>query len=85
MWKVEYEATDVFVPGPPVTVFEAPPGWSGSAEFAEAYEIAPDDERFLIPVSVDSSGEEIDVQARVVLVNNFMEELKRRVPDGGSR
>jgi hypothetical protein len=81
MWKVEYEATDVFVPGPPVTIFEAPRGWSGSAEFAEPYEIATDDQRFLIPVSVASSGAEEDPRVRVVLVNNFVEELKRRVPD----
>jgi serine/threonine-protein kinase len=81
MWKVEYAADRIFEPGPPVRIFGAPPGWTGSAQFGESYEIAPDDEGFIIAVSGGSSLGEGDARSRVVLVNNFMEELKRRVPN----
>jgi serine/threonine-protein kinase len=81
VWKVEYAADPVFEPGPPVKFFEAPSQWNGSAQFGEAYEIAPDDARFIILLQGDSTLEEGDPRVRVVLMNNFTEELKRRVPN----
>jgi len=82
MWYVEFEADAVFRAGPPRVLFDPPPGWIGSPRFAEAFDVAPDDERFILPVSASSSDELAGGTAgpRFVLVNNFFEELKRLVP-----
>ena len=81
-WVVEFDATDdVFRFGTPTLLFDAPQGWTGSGRYAEPYEVAPDDERFLIPVEVAPGGAEGPVAPPFVLVNNFAEVLKRMVPN----
>ena len=81
MWRVEYAADPIFEPGPPERLFEGPAAWAGSAWFGEPFEITPDDSRFLIALSGASSPVAGAPRSRVVLMNNFMEEVKRRVPN----
>ena len=47
------------------------------------YDVAPDDQRFLVATQgrVDGSEEDGDLGAETVLVQNFFEELKARVPN----
>ena len=80
-WVVEFEATDVFSHGTPTLLFDAPQGWTGSQRYAEQYEVAPGDERFLIPVTAATAGPAGPVAPPFVLVNNFAEVLKRMVPN----
>ena len=77
MWMVEVETADVFRHGAPVLLFDSP-GWTGSPRFAEAFEVAWSDERFLIAVPAGAEGFD---GPRFVLVNSFSEELKRLVPN----
>ncbi|MFV1988760.1 MAG: hypothetical protein ACC682_15920 [Gemmatimonadota bacterium] len=77
MWMVEVETSDVFRYGAPALMFESP-GWTGSGPFAEAFEVARGDDRFLIAASADVGG--LD-GPRFVLVNNFVEVLNRLVPE----
>jgi len=77
MWMVEVETTDVFRFGAPVLMFDSP-GWTGSGPFGEPFDVAQGDDRFLIARSVNV--EEGDGPP-FVLVNNFVEELKQRVPE----
>jgi Tol biopolymer transport system component len=79
MRMVEYEATDVFRFEAPVLLFDSP-GWSGSQPFGEPFDVEPGDERFIIAVNAGSVGGDAESGPRFVLVNNFMEELKRLVP-----
>ncbi len=78
MWVVEIDATDAFRFGSPNLLFDAPNGWVGSAQFAEPYDVSGDDERLILPVyaTSDTGGA---TGPRLVLVNNFTEELKRVV------
>jgi len=80
-WVVEFDATDVFRFDTPSLLFDAPQGWIGSARYAEQYEVAPGDERFLIPVRAAGGGADGPAAPRFVLVNNFAEVLKRMVPE----
>ena len=80
MWMVEYESTDVFRPGAPVVLFESP-GWSGSAAWGEPFEVAQDDERFIVITNATSTDGETPAGPPFVLVNNFIEELNRLVPE----
>jgi Tol biopolymer transport system component len=76
-------STAVFGYGTPVAIDESV-GWQGSAQTASVYEVAPDDERFLVALPPRSPGAAPDGEVAsgptVVLVNNFIEELKARVP-----
>jgi len=80
MWMVEYEATEVFEFGAPILLFESP-GWTGSAPFAEAYDIERGDERFIISVNAESVFGDGPAGPRFVLVNNFFEVLNHLVPE----
>jgi serine/threonine-protein kinase len=82
-WVVEVEAGDVFRFGTPTRLFNAPEGWNGSGRYAEEYQVAPGDERFLIPVRAAEGGSDALAAPPYVLVNNFAEVLKRMVPEGG--
>ena len=84
MWVVEVESAATFTFGTPAVLFEPPGGWSGTALTGNAYDIAPDDQRFLIATQgrVDGgAGQDGDGGPARVLVNNFFEELKRMVPN----
>ena len=78
MWVVDVQATEAFRFSAPAPLFDAPNGWVGSALFAEPYDVSGDDERFILPVFAnnDIAGA---TGPRFVLVNNFLEELKRLV------
>ena len=83
MWVVEVESAATFTHGTPAVLFESPGQWSGSAQTGNTYDIAPDDQRFLIATQgrVDGGGQDGDAGPARVLVNNFFEELKRMVPN----
>jgi len=80
MWMVEYESTDVFRPGAPVVLFDSP-GWVGSGPWGETFDVAQDDERFIVITNATSADGETAAGPPFVLVNNFIEELKRLVPE----
>jgi hypothetical protein len=77
---VEYEASDVFRFEAPVLLFDSP-GWRGSAQFGEPFDVEPGDERFIVAVTAGSAGGDAAAGPRFVLVNNFIEELNRLVPE----
>jgi serine/threonine-protein kinase len=81
-WVVEVEATDVFRYDAPTPLFAAPPGWPGSGRYGEEYAVAPNDDRFLIPVAASTITTDGPAPPRFVLVNNFQELLKQMVPEG---
>jgi hypothetical protein len=68
---------DVFRVEAPVPLFDSP-GWTDSAPFGEAYEVAPGGARFIIPASAQG---EVERGPSVILINNFFEEQKRLVPN----
>jgi serine/threonine-protein kinase len=79
-WGVEFEADGVFRAGTPTLFFAAPQGWLGSALYAEQYEVARDDERFLMPIAEGTAEGEGNAVPRFVLVNGFAEILRQMVP-----
>jgi len=85
MWVVEYESSERFEYGTPAVLFEGPDGWSGAPQTGNTYDVAPDDERFLIALNALAPGLGGGVEgaplARVVLVNNFFEVLEQMVPE----
>ena len=76
MWVVEYATGDAFQLGSRVRLFDSP-GWVGSGQYGEAFEIEPGDERFIVPV-IPQRGEA--TEALYVLINNFFGELERLAP-----
>ena len=51
-------------------------------DIAVAYDVSPDDQRFIMArTDITLEGQEDDEPSAVILVNNFFEELKRRVPN----
>ncbi len=82
MWVVDVESAASFTFGTPAVLFESPGAWSGSGLTGNRYDIAPDDQRFLIAtVGRVDGGQDGDAGPARVLVNNFFEELKRMVPN----
>ncbi len=85
MWVAAFEAASGFVSGTPRVLFDPPPGWAGSVSTGSTYDVAPDDQRFLIATSGLTggvAGEDGDAASPVtVLVNNFFEVLRQVVPE----
>jgi len=67
-----------FHPGPPRKLFDADPDWAWADLSGVMYDVAPDDRRFVVARDVDAPGV---VTPAVVLVNNFAEELRTRLPN----
>jgi serine/threonine-protein kinase len=84
MWVVGVQAAASFAFDAPVLLFGSPGQWSGAAETGQTYDIAPDDQRFLIgrrgSGTTTGGGDDGVAEAPTVLVNNFFEELVRLVP-----
>jgi hypothetical protein len=62
-------------------VIESTGPWSVAQRTGNVYDLAPDDQRFLVgmtPVAPEVGGA---AAPSVVLVNNFFEELRARVPE----
>jgi len=71
-----------FDAGTPQLLFEASPQWEAGNLNGVYFAVHPDDQRFLIASrSVGSSADEGTAPPPVILVNNFFEELKARVPE----
>ena len=70
---------------PPELLFEADPAWLTNPLNGLYYDVAPDDERFLVATNVtgQSPGASDDAPPppRMVLVNNFFQILEERVPN----
>ncbi len=82
MRVVEVESAATFTHGTPAVLFESPGQWSGGPLTGNTYDIAPDDQRFLIAtVGRVDGGQDGDAGPGTVLVYNFFEELKRMVPN----
>jgi hypothetical protein len=85
MMAVEIKPGTAFAWGAPRVLFEGPHGWVGSARTNNPYDVALDDQRFLIvenaQLSAGGSADSTVVLPRVMLVNNFLEELRTRVPE----
>jgi hypothetical protein len=85
MMAVEIKPGTAFAWGAPRVLFEGPQGWVGSARTNNPYDVALDDQRFLIvenaQLSAGGSADSTVVLPRVMLVNNFLEELRTRVPE----
>ena len=77
----QVETDPSFQVGAKETLFTLPAGYPSAAPLA-VYDIAPDDQRFLMvrPYQGDSQ-EEAGSPSRPILVQNFFEELKARVPN----
>lgn len=69
-------------PGTPVALFDMAGEFERTAQVGAVYRVAPDDQRFLLGLAstFGEGGSGGDGTPRVVLVNNFSEELKRLVP-----
>jgi len=57
----------------------APPGFG--ARLDRFYDVSVDDERFLMTRSLGGTGDAESTQGLTILVQNFVEELKRLVPN----
>jgi Tol biopolymer transport system component len=76
---VPVETAPSFRAGTPTVMFDLPPFYRSAARIGRQWDIAPDGERFLImnPGEGATSGPS---QSRIVVVLNWVEELKRLVP-----
>jgi Tol biopolymer transport system component len=76
----EIQAETGFTHGTPRPLFDSGGAYLGSSRVGQLFRVAPDGERFLLATSPDAAGG-VTAGPRVVLVNNFLEELRRIVPD----
>lgn len=80
---VEFESTtsEFVAPSPPAVLFQSDPSWLFINLTGVLYDVAPDDQHFLIGAVVQTTSGSTDdgPLPSVVLLNNFVEELKRRV------
>ncbi len=81
LMAVTVQTGATFVPGTPAALFDMAAEFEGTAQVGMVYRVAPDDQRFLLGLA-STAGLATDAAGmpRVVLVNNFVEELKRIVP-----
>ena len=78
--SVPIETEPTFRPGTPTMMFDLPPFYrSAPGSRGRQWDIAPDGERFLIVNPGEVATGEYS-QARMVVVLNWHEELKRLVP-----
>jgi hypothetical protein len=66
-------------PGTPVKALEGPYFYGGGLESGRTYDVSPDGRRFLMIKEI-GDVDEPTTSARLILVQNWFEELKRRVP-----
>jgi hypothetical protein len=79
LMSVPVERAEAFRPGVPVKLFEGPyyfTNATGSTGFGRTYDVSPDGQRFLM-VKDDLESDE---RPRIIIVQNWTEELKRLVP-----
>ena len=75
------DGTGDFQAGSPTTLFTIPPDFQGStATVTVPYDVWPDDESFVMARVFRLEGEEA-AQQQLILVQNWLEELKTRVPN----
>jgi serine/threonine-protein kinase len=82
MMGVEVSTDPVLTVGPPVELFVGR-GDAALAAPTRAYDVTADGQRFVMSTSLVASGEadpEADRGGRIVVVQNWVEELKERVP-----
>jgi serine/threonine-protein kinase len=79
MMVVEVETTPTFRAGTPRVLFERVPGTIFGDINGVVYDVAPDDQRFLMARDVPAAGTDV-TGPRTILVNNFVEEIRARVP-----
>ena len=75
---VAIDTEPTFAPGTPVLVFEGPRVTRGPIGVRE-YDVSPNGQQFLMLREGGPEGETGD-QSEVILVQNWFEELKERVP-----
>ena len=77
MMIVAVETEPTFSPGNPEVLFAAPYR-AGAFGRARPFDLSPDGERFLM--IKEAAPDETDVEPHIVVVENWLEELKARVP-----
>jgi serine/threonine-protein kinase len=75
---VDVETTSVFRSGRPRVLFALSPDWRSWINTGLYYDVAPGDDRFIAMRQISATDE---TGPRTLLVNNFFEELKARVPN----
>jgi serine/threonine-protein kinase len=75
---VDVETASGFRAGRPRSLFAIPPDWRSWIDTGLYFDVAPGDERFIAMRRIGASDE---AGPWTVLVNNFFEELKSRVPN----
>ena len=78
MMAVDVGGTGSFQAGTPRVLFETEPEWVWGDILGNIYDVTPDGERFVLAMQVDRNqgGEE---RPDVILVNNFLQEIRARV------
>ena len=79
MFSVAVTAASTLTIGTPVEVFQGPYYIAATGSPRPQYDVAPDGQRFLMLLP-DSAGDASAVGRRIVVVQNWQEELKQRVP-----
>jgi hypothetical protein len=75
MMAVSVSAGATFTAGPPRQLFEAP--FTGATANVRGYDVTPDGQRFLLVQQLDRLPQR---PAHLVLVQNWLDEVKRLVP-----
>jgi serine/threonine-protein kinase len=79
MFSVAVDAAPALKIGTPVEVFQGPYYIAATGSPRPQYDVAPDGQRFLMLLP-DSTNDASAVGRRIVVVQNWLEELKQRVP-----
>ena len=79
--SVPVEGGATFTPGAPTRLFQGPyfAGVTGT-DYERTYDVSPDGHRFLM-IKEGTAGES-DTRRRIIVVENWFEELKAKVPTG---
>ena len=81
MMVVDVETGGDLVVGVPYRLFERGDRWLALNLSGTVYDVALDDQRFMVAAIVATGGDDAPPAPRFILVNNFFEELKRLVPE----
>jgi hypothetical protein len=79
LMSVPVTAASTFVAGSATRLFDGPYLFDVAARPGRTYDVSPDGQRFLMIKEADTTDEPAPF-ARIILVQNWFEELKRRVP-----
>ena len=82
MMVVDVDVSSGFRAGDPRELFPAEPDWVWGDITGVRYEVAPDDQRFLIAREAPRPGADAESEPSGVLVNHFFAELNARVGGG---